>query len=93
VAEKVSSSAHVWKSGTGERLVDGITNLPSNLLAGSRGGINGFTGFNVPMESKNMRLILSKLTLDATKASSKYGICKYYFFNCGVGHDSEANSL
>ena len=67
---------HPWHKGTGERLLDATVALPATLLAGDRAALIGFTGFDVQMETKNMRLIISKVTFDAKNAAARFGICK-----------------
>lgn len=89
-----ANAEHPWLKATGERLVNAVQPLPANLQSGERAAITGFTGFDVKMDEKNMRLTLNKVSLTAANAETKYGICKCLSnSNSEIGHDSLANSL
>lgn len=51
-------AAHSWHTGAGDRFEELSVKLPPNLLSGPRASLGGFTGFDLPIDKKNFRIIL-----------------------------------
>lgn len=50
--------AHSWHTGSGDRYEELSTKLPTNLQSGPRASLGGFTGFDLPIDKKNFRIVL-----------------------------------